>query len=1467
MAHPSTGGDPAAGLQDLFASLRSTTTGGSFVASKDGTPAQTPFYRHPLQKLNLDGNSSSTPAQPSGSSEQHQPAIVSPSAVSPSSGSQARVVPMNVNSSRSVTPAVSGDRPNVNLTTNLLSLLKFSAPTVSSPTPSQHPSVSTAVPETTPHATPHAVPSTHSVHGRGISASDLVASYMGKTSIPTHLESVPVSSSTNHQDNLLKLLNRTAPPQSTSLEQEAPETSEQYNAGAITIDENLQLPKQSHLKRPSSINSNRQSTPPAGNDSPIHVFGGGDDKEPTPFEHSDLPKVLPAVKKEALFTYVNPFEELAASAPQNGKSAAVNGDGNKRKITEPTQNPLQASSRRKLAPPPGEISQNLESALKDARIRMEAVRGIIASGQSLENSDHIVEASENQDDSVVQTTISKPKVEEEQIKIEHEGSDDAQKAKADVPTQHEDDENVFEANEKLGSIQQDDEEIRINNVPISAIKSGKKNLDEGLQGDIADEWESADGDEPELKMEAERHLQVYLFPMKPFVSIDIKSTDPSTLTFPDNSIINIARLKKEFDPVDRTLATATPDFIVYGSPRSGGIKVIRQDDGEAKHLFAETHDRIFNLAISTANPSSAFYGTQNIIATGVSGSVYWAPILRPAEETLRDIVEEQCLIFPSPPSQSDGQLKTRVKKSSRNPEFFAIGRGKSIHIVFPAHARQSRFLNNQSVMDTENYFQDRLLKISTKKAGKDFTFSEDDTTIVTLEKDGKVSFFDIRALADIGNASSSTISPLEAHTPMISYSTARRSEKSWPTSILLVDKPRPYTKGVALRYFIVGMKQNHTLQLWDLCLGKAVQEINFPHESESDAVCSISYHPTSGMVVVGHPTRNCIYFIHLSAPRYNLPPISQAKFLQRVVNKDSTLPRAEATAILSGIREYSFSNKGQIRSLELVSASTESTRLGDDPPKVNDDDPVLFDLYIMHSKGVASVAIKKEDLGWSKENKVIRSLDAEQEGFIVVQELKDPQLSYLSEPSSNNGDAQAFVASTTVTPSKVISKNPSRAISVLPTKRESQPEELIAPIAVANTISNPEKPEKRKKKRWTTETSAREADNTSALSPAPAIPRVTAKAIPQAPSSTVQSTSGTKKEVILENMPTTAPQDASLPIHTSHTSVEGHLKRSYGNEEQFHLNGNFTPTNPGISGEVLEKELQKVEVGVSEVFNKVLSRELGMLYQRFNEDRRVQDAAGSAKQDAILRLVSSTLGDNVENSLSRIISTNIHQVVLPSISDTTSALLDQRVTEILTQQLQHVIPPILKFALPEAISRGVQHPEVLRSVSEQITNKLSGLVEKEFTATLHSTIIPTFKNLAVNMAQRSGTETENRVQEYLRREASQRKEDTAKIEQLTALVRGLSETVHMMASAQSEFQQQILQLQQQAAQERQDIASSAQAHTQTHTLTSSSGTAPTQARTPEEEEMDIIMSLMTAGRHEEGTIRVCFNRGGYCCIC
>ena len=64
-----------------------------------------------------------------------------------------------------------------------------------------------------------------------------------------------------------------------------------------------------------------------------------------------------------------------------------------------------------------------------------------------------------------------------------------------------------------------------------------------------------------------------------------------------------------------------------------------------------------------------------------------------------------------------------------------------------------------------------------------------------------------------------------------------------------------------------------------------------------------------------------------------------------------------------------------------------------------------------------------------------------------------------------------------------------------------------------------------------------------------------------------------------------------------------------------------------------------------------LTKQFESLYQRIDSDRRVQDAAGAAKQDAILRLVSSTLTENVEKSLHRIVSESMANEIVPSITN------------------------------------------------------------------------------------------------------------------------------------------------------------------------------------------------------------------------
>ena len=230
--------------------------------------------------------------------------------------------------------------------------------------------------------------------------------------------------------------------------------------------------------------------------------------------------------------------------------------------------------------------------------------------------------------------------------------------------------------------------------------------------------------------------------------------------------------------------------------------------------------------------------------------------------------------------------------------------------------------------------------------------------------------------------------------------------------------------------------------------------------------------------------------------------------------------------------------------------------------------------------------------------------------------------------------------------------------------------------------------------------------------------------------------------------------------------------------------------------------------------------------------------------------------ENVEKALSRIIQSSVEQVVLPSISKVTASTLDKKVPEYLTQQLLHTLPAQLKLALPEAVFKSLQHPDVLRVLSDQVTTKVANQVERQFSVVLNQTVLPSFQNIAIGTAQRMTAETERRMSEQLKQVDIQSREDSTKIDQLATLVRGLSETVSAMAAAQSGFQSEILKLQQQNAQYRQESSSTKTSSVQLHNVSVAPSNSPEPVLTPEQQELENITNLMKEGRFEEGTILV-----------
>lgn len=1199
-----------------------------------------------------------------------------------------------------------------------------------------------------------------------------------KSSTPTPRERASTPSS-HHQDSLLKLLNRTA------VGSESPQLSNE---------------RQSSSSLAHGMDRNSLEDQTERQQSPIRFFGEKENKKPTAFQPQDIPQGSPS-QHIGSAAYINPFEGQSALPPRQAiRKSSANGGGSKR---IKSQSPVagHTTSRRKLTPAGDEVLQSIETsgaeAPKDGRTPVEALMGIGAPSRDAETVAQALNEVGDQVDRQVGDALAKAESKEREAEIKREEDASAEKAKFNAIEDH-----VHSAAVGLKSELEkvENKNVLTDVMPTEAAEAVKDIIDDAAQ-------EKEDVNNNELA----RQIKVYQFPMRPFVSIDLVQREAPELTLREGSAVPIARFKKEFDQSDRTLATATNDFIAYAVPKNnGGIRVIEQDSGKSSLLFGDSQDRVFNIGISTsANPQTPGHGLQRVIATGVSGAVYWATIAEPDTELSQEGMQQTSVIFPPTSAGSDstsgGQLKTRAKKSSRSPEFLAIGRGKAIQIVFPMHARNSDFFDSTtSKLDSEKYFADRSLKITTGKAGKDFTFSEDDTTIVTLDKAGKLRIWDIRELTDMANSTASRLAPIEVTNPLLTFATTSASEKSWPTSVLFVDKLRPYSKGTALRYIVVGMKQNHTLQLWDLCLGKAVQEINFPHEKETDAICSVAYHAVSGVIAVGHPTRNSIYFIHLSAPKYNLPSMSQAKFVQRLASKDATLPKAEATAIMSGMREYSLSDKGQLRSIELNPSSGEVPRVN-----VDDEDPALFELYVMHSKGLHCLSIKKEDLGWSQESRVQHPIDAELNGVVIVKELRESPSVNSSEQSTRSLNGEDEIAA-------LVALNPLKPPASDGSKADR-----------SETITQSSRELEKKKNNNNKRNGATETPSRSALGSG------TSDSYAQKASTNAsQPNQSTTKE---SSRPSVSKQASIGAPETVPASVQDRAKTAISSGDTVSV---------GISGDFLDKELKKVEQGVSNVFTEVLGRELASLYKQVAEDRRVQDASGAAKQEAVLRLVSSTLGDNVEKNLTRIVQKSIQETVLPSLGGLVTAAMTKHLNATISQQIQNAVPAAVKQAMDGTVKRSMQSPDMFRAISEQVSKTVAAHIDREFTNAMAKTIAPSFQNVATSVAQKITGDTERRVHEQIVQVEANRQSDSAKIDQLTALVTGMSNTLSAMAEAQSQFQNKILELQQQ-------IARSGPSPTP-----SDSASHQVQYVSPEQEELQAVTEVWDKGDHEEATVMV-----------
>lgn len=117
-----------------------------------------------------------------------------------------------------------------------------------------------------------------------------------------------------------------------------------------------------------------------------------------------------------------------------------------------------------------------------------------------------------------------------------------------------------------------------------------------------------------------------------------------------NRFSDIARLKKEFDQIDRSLVSATKNFIVYALVKKSGFRIIKQENGQYRQVFENHNERIFNIALCTSGESSQ-EATESILGIGVNGSVFWTSLDAGREDQFSDNLDTNGIVLPPSPTQ------------------------------------------------------------------------------------------------------------------------------------------------------------------------------------------------------------------------------------------------------------------------------------------------------------------------------------------------------------------------------------------------------------------------------------------------------------------------------------------------------------------------------------------------------------------------------------------------------------------------------------------------------------------------------------------------------------------------------------------------------------------------------------------------------------------------------------------------
>ncbi|KIY67801.1 hypothetical protein CYLTODRAFT_375346 [Cylindrobasidium torrendii FP15055 ss-10] len=158
----------------------------------------------------------------------------------------------------------------------------------------------------------------------------------------------------------------------------------------------------------------------------------------------------------------------------------------------------------------------------------------------------------------------------------------------------------------------------------------------------------------------------------------------------------------------------------------------------------------------------------------------------------------------------------------------------------------------------------------------------------------------------------------------------------------------------------------------------------------------------------------------------------------------------------------------------------------------------------------------------------------------------------------------------------------------------------------------------------------------------------------------------------------------------------------------------------GVNTLALSKEMKKLEETLHQRITKSFNKEMDKQHQRFEDARAHEQAEDFARQEKILKLISTELTRNTTRVVEVAVKNEVQNSVLPALENITKG----EVRHALNDHVGRAVNELISHRIPNEMENVMLRPDFTGKLSQAIVGTLSAVIDRQVKQTVSDVVVP-----------------------------------------------------------------------------------------------------------------------------------------------